>query len=86
MMINNIKSARRRLSKLYSESELKQLDRRQLEIVAECHDNDGVAKSAMKLLREKFDKTYMWCTDCDGLVTTEANCCMNRKPDVDNEF
>ena len=47
--------------------------------IAEQHPNDEVSKKAMKELREKYDETYFWCDDCDGLVTTKANCCMNIK-------
>ena len=32
----------------------------------------------MKVLREEYDETYKWCEDCDGLVTTEKNCCLNK--------
>ena len=46
--------------------------------LAEQHPNDNVANEAMKKLREKFDKTYGWCQDCDGLVCKEKDCCLNR--------
>ena len=53
------------------------LEERRLVITAEIHPNEDKAESAMKELREKYDKTYFWCWDCDGLVTKEKNCCLN---------
>lgn len=50
----------------------------QLIIIAEQDEDDNRANAAMKELREKFDKTYFWCNDCDGLVTKEKDCCLNR--------
>jgi hypothetical protein len=49
--------------------------------IAEMHPDDKVANKAMKELRERFDPTYMWCMDCDGLVVKERLCCMRRKED-----
>lgn len=51
--------------------------------LAEQHPDDNVANKAMKELREKFDKTYGWCEDCDGLVCKEKDCCLNRL-DIDD--
>ena len=45
--------------------------------LAQEHPNDSVANKEMKELRERFDKTYGWCEDCDGLVCKEKDCCMN---------
>jgi len=42
------------------------------------HSGDKAANTAMKELRKRFDKTYGWCEDCDGLVIKEKDCCMNR--------
>ncbi len=42
------------------------------------HQDDEVAATAMKALREEFDNTYGWCEDCDGLVCKVKDCCMNR--------
>lgn len=47
--------------------------------VATFHVEDEIANKAIKILRENFDSTYFFCTDCDGLVTTFKNCCLNRK-------
>lgn len=47
-------------------------------LIAENDPCDKKAKQSMKELREKFDKTYMWCLDCDGLVVKEKDCCLNR--------
>jgi hypothetical protein len=49
--------------------------------IAEMHPDGKVANKAMKELRERFDPTYMWCMDCDGLVVKERLCCMRRKED-----
>ena len=54
-------------------------EERKLVITAETHHDDDIAAKAMKELRTKFDKTYGWCWDCDGLVTKEKDCCLNRK-------
>ena len=50
---------------------------------AEMHEDDEVANAAMKELRERFDKTYFWCMDCDGLVCKFSECCLNRKNTID---
>lgn len=55
----------------------------ELMILAE-EEGDNVANKAMKELRERFDKTYFWCEDCDFLVTKEKDCCLNRP--VTNEI
>lgn len=39
---------------------------------SEC---DNKANRAMKILRERYDKSYFWCADCDFLVTKKENCC-----------
>ena len=46
--------------------------------IAQAHPEDRVANAAMKELRERFDNSYGWCEDCDGLVVKEKDCCMNR--------
>lgn len=45
--------------------------------IAQSDRDDDKANAAMKELRERFDKTYMWCMDCDGAVVKEAECCLN---------
>lgn len=47
--------------------------------IAEQYSDDETASKAMKELRERFDKTYGWCVDCDGLVCKEKDCCLNRE-------
>jgi len=49
-----------------------------LKTMAETHPSDNVANWAMDILRSLFDKTYKFCEDCDGLVTKESECCLNR--------
>ena len=46
--------------------------------LAEAHIDYSVANKAMKELRDRFDKTYIWCLDCDGQVVKENDCCINR--------
>lgn len=46
--------------------------------IATMHPDDKVANRAMKILRKRYDKTYIWCADCDYLVTKEKDCCLNR--------
>lgn len=52
--------------------------KRRLIIVAEIHPDDNVANKAMQDLRTYYDETFFYCNDCDGLVTTKANCCMGQ--------
>lgn len=33
---------------------------------------------SMEILKEKYDKTYHWCEDCDGLVCKLKDCCYNQ--------
>lgn len=47
--------------------------------IAQGHSDDKYANNAMKQLKERFDKTYMFCVDCDGLVTKEKDCCLTQK-------
>ncbi len=55
--------------------------------LATWHIDDEVANKAMVELRERFDNTYFWCTDCDGLVVKEKDCCLNREvSDEDVDF
>lgn len=54
----------------------------QLIQLAEMHPDDKVVNKAMKELRERFDSTYIWCGDCDGLVVKESECCVNRQEDT----
>lgn len=49
--------------------------------IAQHHPDDNEANKAMKELKAKFDPTYMFCLDCDGLVTKEKDCCLNRGSD-----
>lgn len=46
--------------------------------LAEMHPDDSIANKAMKELRQRFDETYGWCSDCDGLVCKEKDCCLNK--------
>lgn len=55
----------------------------QLIRLAQQHPCDKIANKAMKELRTKFDMTYGWCNDCDGLVCKEKDCCLNRL-DIDD--
>lgn len=48
----------------------------ELVISAETHPDDEIANKAMKELRLKYDITYGWCEDCDGLVVKQKDCCM----------
>lgn len=53
--------------------------------IAEQHPDDSVANEAMKELRQRFDKTYDWCMDCDGLACKEKDCCLNNTTSKVNE-
>jgi hypothetical protein len=50
----------------------------ELIITAQNHLDDTVANQAMAELRERFDPTYFWCEDCDGLVCKLSECCLNQ--------
>lgn len=52
------------------------------QLLIACYgESDTEANAAMKELKERFDPTYHFCLDCDGLPTTEKNCCLNREID-----
>lgn len=61
-----------------AEACLKYSSEDELIMVAEQHPSEDRAEEAMRLLRKKFDPTYGWCEDCDGLVCTERDCCLYR--------
>lgn len=46
--------------------------------IAETCPDDKLANEAMKILREEYDPTYIWCTECGGVVCKEKDCCMNK--------
>ena len=50
----------------------------QLGYCATYDQDEAIASRAMELLRTKYDKTYGWCWDCDGLVIRQKDCCLNR--------
>lgn len=50
-------------------------------VLAQTSKDDCTANQAMKDLRDKFDKTYGWCWDCDFVVVKEKDCCLNIKPE-----
>lgn len=51
----------------------------ELIILTQVHPDGSVASSSMKELRERFDNTYDWCMDCDGIVCKQKDCCLNRE-------
>lgn len=53
--------------------------------IAEQHIDDDMAKTAMQELRARFDPTYFWCDDCDGLVCKKSECCLERIKNDDGE-
>jgi len=57
------------------------MEKKELELIkiAEQHPDNNEANKAMKELREKYDPTYGWCMDCDGLVCKSKDCCLNQK-------
>jgi len=46
--------------------------------IAQHHPSDDIANHAMRILRTFFDKSYMFCIDCDGLVVKRNECCLNQ--------
>ena len=54
----------------------------QLIQIAQDAELDSDANAAMKELRERFSSDYIWCEDCDGLVTKLSECCLTR---IENE-
>ena len=53
--------------------DLKTLTENELRMIAELDQDDVVAGKAMKELQERFDKTYDWCWDCDGIVGNSSD-------------
>ena len=51
--------------------------------IATWSQDDHEANAAMSELRERFDSTYIWCEDCDGVVVKKKDCCIE-KP-IDNQ-
>ncbi len=45
--------------------------------IATFHSEDVIANKAMRILKEKYDSTYFFCNDCDGLATKQKDCCLN---------
>ena len=50
--------------------------------IAQDAELESDANAAMKELRERFSSDYIWCEDCDGLVTKLSECCLTR---IENE-
>lgn len=69
-----------------SEKLLNLLSEEELCQVAEIHPDDKEASKAMRMLRTKFDKSYIWCYDCDGLVIKESECCLNKECKAGDNF
>lgn len=46
--------------------------------LAETAIDDRDAQLAMDELRDKFDKNYVWCLECDGAVVKSNECCLTR--------
>lgn len=55
------------------------LKEQQLIQIAEQHPDDDIAERAMKVLRVRYNDSYFWCIDCDGLVCKKSECCLNQK-------
>ena len=53
------------------------LNESELHRLAQWHKDDDIANAAFKELRERFDKTYMYCIDCDSMLVKESRCCLN---------
>jgi hypothetical protein len=51
----------------------------QLYNIAQNHPCDKEALKAFNELK-KIDNTYHYCSDCDDLLTTSLNCCLNQQP------
>lgn len=49
----------------------------QLIQLAEMQNDDSIANSAMKELKQRYASDYKWCQDCDGRVVKEKECCLN---------
>jgi hypothetical protein len=52
----------------------------QLVNFAQNHPDDKMASQAMGVLKRKFDNTYIYCMECDGLVCKVKQCCLNQPP------
>jgi hypothetical protein len=45
--------------------------------IAQYDSDNKRANKALKILRQYFDPTYFYCSDCDDLLTIEKECCYN---------
>jgi len=63
----------------YTDDQLSALKESALVVIAEMNQFDKVASAAMKELRVRFDSTYFWCLDCDGLVVKKKDCCLTQE-------
>lgn len=52
-------------------------EEQKLKLIAETFPDDELANEAMNQLRTKFDETYFFCDECDGIVCKEKDCCLN---------
>lgn len=58
---------------------------KELQWIATMADSDEEAGEAMKELRERFDPTYFYCCECDGMATKESECCLNINEDENSK-
>lgn len=58
----------------------------ELILIAQQDQDDFAAGLAMRELRERFDKTYDWCVDCDGIVCKLKDCCLNREDNLNEDI
>ena len=63
------------------------MDREELDliIIAELSLDDKDAQEAIEELQKKYDPTYIYCLDCDGMVVKKANCCLVKMKKVTDE-
>lgn len=54
-----------------------------LKRIAQEDPDDNKANKAMKELKKNFDSSYKWCEDCDGMVCTEKECCLNQNNNIE---
>lgn len=55
--------------------QLNNMSEGELADIATFHEDDKLASEAMKLLRQKFNPSYHWCPEFDGLAMPCGNEC-----------
>jgi len=53
------------------------LKEQDLRNIAQWHESEDIGNRATAVLRGRYNGSYFFCNDCDGLLVTESECCLN---------